>query len=53
VWSDHFEWNGPILIGKTSVGKVTIEVLKINLPYRIALRAALIAEGIQPPTVTE
>jgi hypothetical protein len=45
-WADHFVWDGPVLIGKTPVGKVTIEVLAINLPYRIALRAALIEEGI-------
>jgi len=48
-WSDHFEWNGPYLVGKTNVGKVTIDVLGINLPYRVALRAALIEEGILPP----
>ena len=48
-WSDHFEWNGPQLLGKTDVGRVTIDVLAINLPYRIALRAALIDEGIFPP----
>ena len=48
-WTDHFEWAGPLLIGKTSIGKVTIEVLAINLPYRIALRAALIDERIFPP----
>lgn len=48
-WADHFEWAGPVLAGKTPVGKVTIEVLAINLPYRIALRAALMEEGIFPP----
>jgi len=48
-WSEHFEWNGPYLVGKTNVGKVTIDVLGINLPYRVALRAALIEEGILPP----
>ena len=49
LWSDHFEWNGATLLGKTPCGQVTIEVLAINLPYRITLRAALIAEGIFPP----
>jgi hypothetical protein len=49
-WLDHFEWRGPILIGKTSVGKVTVEVLSINLPYRVTLRTALIEEGLFPPT---
>jgi HNH endonuclease len=48
-WEDHFEWAGPLLVGKTPVGRVTIEVLAINLPYRIALRAALIEEGIMFP----
>ena len=49
-WVDHFAWDGPVLVGKTPVGKVTIDVLAINLPYRIVLRAALIEEGIFPPT---
>lgn len=48
-WADHFAWNGPVLVGKTPVGTVTIAVLAINLPYRVALRAALIEEGIFPP----
>jgi hypothetical protein len=52
VWTDHFEWNGAVLVGKTAIGRVTIGVLAINLPYRIALRAALIAEGIFPPQIT-
>ena len=49
-WADHFAWEGPVLAGKTPVGKVTIAVLAINLPYRVALRAALIEEGVFPPT---
>jgi hypothetical protein len=50
-WVDHFQWNGPMLMGKTPVGKVTIGVLAINLPYRVALRAALIEEGVVPADV--
>jgi hypothetical protein len=49
-WVDHFEWEGPVLVGKTPIGKVTIDVLAINLPYRIELRTTLIDEGIFPPT---
>ena len=30
VWSEHFEWDGPKLIGLTDVGRVTIDVLCIN-----------------------
>ena len=48
-WTDHFVWEGSVLVGKTPVGKVTIEVLAINLPYCVALRAALMEEGIFPP----
>jgi len=48
-WSRHFRWHGPILIGRTPVGRATIAVLAINLPHRVAQRAALIAEGVFPP----
>jgi hypothetical protein len=48
-WSDHFEWDGPYLVGKTDIGKVTVDVLAINLPYRVTLRAALMDEGVFRP----
>ena len=47
-WETHFLWHGPTLIGKTTVGQVTIDVLAINLPRRVDHRAALIAEGVFP-----
>ena len=47
-WGEHFEWNGAWLVGRTSMGRVTIDVLAINLPYRCALREALIEEGVFP-----
>ncbi len=49
-WHDQFTWDGPRLVGKTAIGRVTIDVLKINLAYRLVIRAALIAEGEFPPT---
>jgi hypothetical protein len=48
-WARHFRWNGPILIGRTPIGRATIEVLEINLSYRVRMRAELIAEGVFPP----
>ena len=48
-WDRHFGWTGPVLIGRTPVGRATIAVLQINAPHRIAQRAALIAEGVFPP----
>ena len=47
-WPLHFEWDGPILRATTAVGRVTIQVLRINLPERIAVRASLIQEGMFP-----
>jgi hypothetical protein len=49
VWSEHFEWNGGKLVGKTEIGRVTVDVLCINLTHRQLLRNALIAEGVFPP----
>lgn len=48
-WSRHFRWEGPILVGRTPIGRATIAVLAINLPHRVAQRAALIEEGVFPP----
>jgi len=45
TWSDHFEWNGPILKGKTAIGRTTIEVLGINRPERIKHRRLLLQTG--------
>jgi hypothetical protein len=48
-WTAHFDWNGPLLMGKTPIGRATIEVLQINHLDAIATREALIAEGVFPP----
>lgn len=48
VWNRHFAWRGPALMGRTPCGRTTIEVLGINAPRRLALRSALIEEGVFP-----
>jgi hypothetical protein len=48
-WSRHFRWQGPIMVGRTAIGRATIAVLAINRPYRVRQRAQLIAEGVFPP----
>ena len=48
-WTRHFRWMGPILVGRTPIGRVTITLLKMNDPFRIALRDSLIVEGLFPP----
>jgi hypothetical protein len=43
-WERHFAWDGPILVGRTRVGRATIRVLAINDPDFVALRAELMDE---------
>jgi len=47
-WSKHFQWNGPILVGRTDIGRVTIALLNVNDLFRIELRRGLIEEGHFP-----
>jgi hypothetical protein len=47
-WADHFRWNGPLLAGLTPTGRATLVLLKMNAPERVALRQALLQEGILP-----
>jgi hypothetical protein len=49
VWSRHFRWNGPVLVGKTNCGRVTVLVLNINDEDRVWLRATLARSGSFPP----
>jgi hypothetical protein len=48
-WVNHFRWRGPVLEGRTPVGRVTIDVLAINLPERVEYRRLLLAAGLFPP----
>ena len=29
-WDRHFRWNGPYLVGRTAIGRVTVAVLAMN-----------------------
>jgi hypothetical protein len=49
-WKRHFVWNGPYLLGRTSIGRTTIDVLEINHPEAVNFREYLIREGSFPPT---
>jgi hypothetical protein len=33
-WTYHFRWDGPILIGRTAIGRATAAVLGMNLSHR-------------------
>ena len=43
-WSEHFEWKGAALVGRTARGRITIQVLAINASDFLAVREALIEE---------
>lgn len=45
-WQDHFSWHGPILVGKTAVGRATIALLRINDAARIEHRRLLMTAGL-------
>lgn len=44
-WSDHFQLQGARFVSSTPVGRVTIRLLQLNHPDRIAERELLIAAG--------
>jgi hypothetical protein len=47
-WHVHFRWDGPVLVGVTPAGRATVNVLEMNLDYRIDFRQSLIDEGAFP-----
>lgn len=50
VWNRHFAWQGGLLVGKSSTGKVTVQVLNINDPPRVLVRESLCNERRFPPS---
>jgi hypothetical protein len=48
-WDYHFAFDGPRVVGRTPIGRVTVNVLNMNDPDMVDVRAALIAEGVFPP----
>src|SRR5437588_11079064 len=45
-WKEHFSWQGAALMGKTPVGRTTIDVLRINSQERVEHRRMLIVLGV-------
>jgi hypothetical protein len=45
-WERHFRFDGPRLVGRTAVGRTTVQVLAMNDADRVALRAELIHQGL-------
>jgi len=48
-WHRHFVWDGPVLVGRTHTGRVTIALLEINRPEAVELREYLFREAHYGP----
>jgi len=44
-WREHFRWDGPVLEGRTPIGRAPIETLRINHKDALAVRQSLLEEG--------
>lgn len=44
-WSKHFRWNGPVIEGKTLVGRATALLLGMNDRHRVEIRRILMSRG--------
>ena len=51
-WFEHFEWSedGTHIIGRTAIGRATIEALKLNHPWWIECRTEWVLREDFPPT---
>jgi len=47
-WSDHFEFAGNAIIGKTATGRFTILLLRMNAPRILEARDYWTAIGLYP-----
>jgi hypothetical protein len=45
-WSHHFRYEGGTLVGRTAIGRTTVDVLRVNLPNLVALREVLMGDGL-------
>lgn len=50
LWQEHFEWHDTftIIIGKTPIGRATIDLLKMNRQGLVNIRKALYTYGVLP-----
>lgn len=48
IWDEHFRCNGPLVEPLTVEGRVTVMLLRINSPKRVAIRDILLQEVRYP-----
>jgi hypothetical protein len=44
-WTEHFAWDGTIVVGQTPIGRATVELLAMNDWERVEVRENLQTEG--------
>ena len=51
IWNEHFEMSeaGAIIIGKTPIGRGTVEALKLNEERVVGVRQEWVSAGWHPP----
>jgi hypothetical protein len=51
TWQDHFAWidSGTRIVGKTTVGRVTVTALQLNRPSLVQSRKIWVEAGWHPP----
>ncbi len=54
-WTDHFTWseNGTRIIGKTRIGRATVNALSLNSEFRILARELWVEAGLHPPEASK
>ena len=45
-WTRHFKWDGPYILGRTPIGRVTVGVLNMNSDFLVRLREELMKDGL-------
>jgi hypothetical protein len=48
-WTTHFRWDGLRIVGRTVVGRATIEALRLNRMVMLAIRHEEVSRGRHPP----
>ena len=51
-WSDHFQWSsdGILIVGRTPIGRASVDALQLNNEYAVNVRAIWIRVGLHPPS---
>jgi hypothetical protein len=48
-WSEHFQWDGVQVVGRTPMGRAMVAALRMNRPLALAIRAEEIFRQRHPP----